>query len=328
MLFTWNDDNCELPRLCQNTYSYALRTVLFDEASLFIDPGAGLSQLDFLPDSDFIYDSLFSNSVQLDNQSCHNSSRPESEPPSKHAGPIIRVYGSDTDMYALYCSIYLLPQRLGSGAKLTRNSLNAYYVFIHPYFPVLPPPVSSPVLDRPSLRSRDQQRKGDEGNTSIDHEPSTPITLAISTILALVPHPEDEDPSNPESVLYRRKSAQSFAQSTLESIEIESEILDSESLPSRALTRSSPAARRGPFHPKVPIDIESIIALLILSIYEYAQRGNINKMRTRAGQALVSAMDMSLHSQGDNGGEFAEAKRRAWWMCVSDGVIGQSVERC
>ena len=103
----------------------------------------------------------------------------------------------------------------------------------------------------------------------------------------------------------------------MESIEIESEILDSESSPSRALTGSSPSARRESFHVNVPIEIESVIALLFLSIYEYAQRGNISKMRTRAGQALISAMDMSLHSQDDNGGEFAEAKRRAWWMCVS-----------
>lgn len=112
----------------------------------------------------------------------------------------------------------------------------------------------------------------------------------------------------------------------MESIEIESEILDSDSSPSRALSGSSPTARRTFFHPKVPTDIESIIALLMLSIYEYAQRGNISKMRTRAGQALVSAMDKSLHSQGDDDGDFAEAKRRAWWMCVSQDGIERSTE--
>ena len=222
----------------------------------------------------------------------------------------------------------LLFEPLGAVVKLTGTSLNAYYVFIHPYFPVLPPPVSSPVLDRPSLRSMDQNQNGLERNTSVDFEPSTPITLAISTILALVPHPDDEDPSNPESVIYRRKSAQSFAQSTLESIEIESELMDSDSSPSRALTGSSSTTQRRFFHPKVPVEIESINALLILSIYEYAQRGNIIKMRTRAGQALVSAMNMSLHSQGDIDGDFAEAKRRAWWMCVSHDGSQWSLERC
>lgn len=211
----------------------------------------------------------------------------------------------------------LLLGHLGAAVKLTGTSLDAYYVFIHPYFPVLPPPVSTPVLDHPLLKARDQNRKSLEHNTSIDFEPSTPITLAISTILALVPHPDDGDPSNAESVLYRRQSAQSFAQSTVQSIEMESEILDSDSSPSRALTGSSSTTQRRFFHPKVPIEIESIIALLILSIYEYAQRGNITKMRTRAGQALVSAMNISLHSQGSIGGDFSEAKRRAWWMCVS-----------
>lgn len=206
---------------------------------------------------------------------------------------------------------------LHSAKRLTLDSLNAYYVFIHPYFPVLPPPVSSPVVDRPSFRPRDEHREGDGNNARNDFEPSSPITLAISAILALVPHPHDEDSSNPESILYRRKSAHSFAESTLESIEIESEIMDSDSSPSRALTGGSPTARRDYFHPNLPIEIESIIALLILSIYEYAQRGNISKMRIRAGQALISAMDMSLHSQGDKDGQFAEAKRRAWWMCVS-----------
>ena len=173
------------------------------------------------------------------------------------------------------------------------------------------------MVDRPSFRPRDEHREDHGSNASNGFEPSSPITLAISTILALVPHPEDEDSANPESILYRRKSAQCFAESTVESIEIESEILDSESSPSRALTSSLPIARRGHFHPNVPVEIESIIALLILSIYEYAQRGNISKMRTRAGQALISAMDMSLHSHGDNDDQFAEAKRRAWWMCVS-----------
>ena len=291
-------------------------TVLFNEAPLLIDPGAGLSQLDFLPDSDFIYDSLFSNSIQPDNQSSANISHLEPETP-KRVGPIVRAYGSEEDLYVPYCSTILLFRHLGAAVKLTGKSLNAYYVFIHPYFPVLPPPVSNLVLDCPSLRSRDQNRTGFERNTSIDFEPSTPITLAISTILTLVPHPDDEDPSNPESVLYRRICAQSFAQSTLDSIEIESEILDSNSLPSRALTSRPSTTQRRLFHPKVPVDIESVIALLILSIYEYGQRGNITKMRTRAGQALVSAMDMSLHSQGDIDDDFAEAKRRVWWMCVS-----------
>ena len=97
MLFTWNDEDCNLLHFHWNACSYSLITVLFDESSLFIDPGAGLSQLDFLPDSDFIYDSLFSNSVEPDSQSSGNISQSEPKTP-KRAGPIIRVYGSDEDL--------------------------------------------------------------------------------------------------------------------------------------------------------------------------------------------------------------------------------------
>jgi hypothetical protein len=55
----------------------------------------------------------------------------------------------------------------------------------------------------------------------------------------------------------------------------------------------------------------------MLSTYEYAQRGNIAKMKNRAGQALVKAMDLGLHSRGHEEGDDAEANRRAWWMTVS-----------
>jgi len=191
-------------------------------------------------------------------------------------------------------------------------SLSAYYVFMHPYFPILPPPVSSPIVDQPLAGHKD------EASPAGDFEPSSPISLAISTILALIPHPDEEDPSSPESVLYRRKNAQSFAESTMESIEIESEIMDSDSSPSRALTGSPSSCRRPPFHCDVPTELESILALCIMCVYEYTQRGNLNKMRSRAGQALVLAMDMSLHARGNREDHFSEAKSRAWWMCVSN----------
>lgn len=77
-----------------------------------------------------------------------------------------------------------------------------------------------------------------------------------------------------------------------------------------------PIINRQPFHPKTPVELESILALLILCTYEYAQRGNLSKMKYRAGQALALAMNMSLHSLGDEYDEFTEARRRAWWMTV------------
>ncbi len=206
--------------------------------------------------------------------------------------------------------------RLFDRSLIVPNRLDAYYVFIHMYFPILPAPKSSPSIDRP-LPGSGHKSKCRRLSTATDYEPSSPISLAILAILALIPHPDDSEASSPESFLLRRESAQSFALSTIESIEVESELLDSSTSPSRALKNGSPAISRQPFHPQVPPELESILALLVLSIYEYAQRGNITKMRNRAGQALVSAMNMSLHSRGDEDDEFAEARRRAWWMTVS-----------
>ena len=150
-----------------------------------------------------------------------------------------------------------------------------------------------------------------------DFEPSTPLSLAISASLALIPHPDDPDPSGLHSVLQRREQAQALAQSAFESIEFESELPDSNSQPGEALSIDQNSLDRQPFHIQNPLENESIIALLLLSTYEYAQRGNIAKLRNRAGQALNAALNLGLHAKGDEDGFFAEANRRVWWMTVS-----------
>ncbi len=178
--------------------------------------------------------------------------------------------------------------------------------------PIFPPPETAAPVDEPYSMAQNRA-PFDE-----DFEPSTPVALALSAVLALIPCPEDTDPSAPESVLFRRKCAQFFAQSAIESIEAEAEIPDSATEPHKALESTPPPADRAPFHPRVPIELESIIALNLLSIYEYAQRGNLKKMRSRAGQALVDAMmTFSLHAQTDDNDYYAEAKRRVWWITVS-----------
>jgi hypothetical protein len=96
-------------------------------------------------------------------------------------------------------------------------------------------------------------------------------------------------------------------------IEDETDIPES---PSTALAYGVAVPQRQPLHPEVPIELEGILSLCLLAIYEYSQRGNIRKMQDRAGQALVSAMNMSLHSQTDPTIPFVEARRRAWWMTV------------
>ena len=152
--------------------------------------------------------------------------------------------------------------------------------------------------------------------TSPDFEPSTPLSLAISAILALIPHPDDPDPSGTDSVHFRREQAQAFAQSAFESIEIESELPDSTISPADALSSNGTPLNRNQFHAQVPLESESIIALLLLSTYEYAQRGNIAKLRNRAGQALNAAINLGLHCKGDEEGYYAESNRRVWWMTV------------
>lgn len=180
--------------------------------------------------------------------------------------------------------------------------LDAYYVFIHPYYPILPPPERLPVCNRP-LRQKQT------------FQPSTPLGLALAALLALIPYPDEKDPSRPDYVKLRRECAHTFAQSALEAVEVDSELVNSSSDPASALSDGIPQLDREPFHPYVPVCLESVLALVLLSVYEYGQRGNINKMRNRAGQALTAAMSISLHETVEED-EFVEAKRRAWWMTV------------
>ncbi|KAF2002493.1 hypothetical protein P154DRAFT_520948 [Amniculicola lignicola CBS 123094] len=192
--------------------------------------------------------------------------------------PLVRRYRSDEDL------------------------LNVYYISIHTYFPVLPPPERPLLIDAPVM------------DNELEFQPSSPISLAILCILSLLPHPMDPKPKSEESRINRREEAHLYARLALESIEIESEVLESSVDPSHALS-SNPIFYRERFHSRTPVEYESVLALLLLSIYEYAQRGNLAKMRNRASQALDSALRMSLHTADANVGEqIQEARSRAWWM--------------
>jgi hypothetical protein len=181
----------------------------------------------------------------------------------------------------------------------------------------LPPPEIHQVTDNPELGIRRGPDAIFSSQSDPDFEPSTPLSLAISASLALIPHPDDPDPTGTFSVRQRREQAQALAQSAFESIEIESELPESTSEPAEALSSGPNPLNRNPFHPQNPLENESIIALLLLSTYEYAQRGNIAKMRNRAGQALSAALNLGLHAKSNEDDYFAEANRRTWWMTVS-----------
>ncbi|KAH8896686.1 hypothetical protein GQ53DRAFT_818957 [Thozetella sp. PMI_491] len=262
----------------------------------YIDPGAGLAHLqDWPQDSDLIFDSLFMDDIpDISSSQSGDNTSDMSSTAAMHPIPMVRTYADDNAI------------------------LEAYYVFVHPFFPILPAPSAIPV-DRPVSRLQTMIDDFEEA-----HEPTSSISLAIAAILALVPHPDDLDYLRPESVLFRRRYAHYLAQSALESIEVENEIPDSSLEPPRALESSAEQIRMR-FHPAVPLELESIVALNILSIYEYAQRGNLKKMQSRAGQALMAAMAQSLHLESDEEDEMtSDVKRRIWWMTyisVSQGSI-------
>ncbi|KKZ67932.1 hypothetical protein EMCG_06463 [[Emmonsia] crescens] len=266
-----------------------LHEAVFDQFDSLAVPGAGLRHLDFSPEVQSMFEDLMvPASGDVSRAALATEPAPinmPSQDPSR-----VRVYGNEHDI------------------------LNGYYIFIHQYFPIFPPAHSPITLDRPLDSPGKYSNLKSTSETPLGYIPKSPITLAISAILALVPHPKDPNPSSPESVLLRRSYAQWFSRASSESVEAESELAESVANPSQALLSEQPIPKRSSLHPHVPVELEAILALLILSVYEYAQRGNLVKMRHRAGQAYVTAMNMSLHALPLEDNIYAEAKRRAWWM--------------
>ncbi|KAL4821294.1 hypothetical protein BDW67DRAFT_172124 [Aspergillus spinulosporus] len=202
-------------------------------------------------------------------------------------------------------------------------SLNAYYDFIHNYFPILPPRVGPAYVDNP-LDCIEPYSESPSEEPVIAYQPRSPLSLAISAVLALIPHPNDPEPSSPRSVIRRRAYAHKFAQMANAGVESDCELHASPANPFETTFKDRPRIGRERLHPHTPVELESILALLLLTVYEYTQRGNLLKMRYRAGQALAIALDMSLHTLGEEYDEMAEARRRAWWMtyyCVLQGSI-------
>ena len=150
---------------------------------------------------------------------------------------------------------------------------------------------------------------GDPKETDLPYWPTSPLSLALSAILVLIPPNPDIFPINNPGIILRRSYAQLFAQATLSAVEREMDVL----IPQPTSTFDS----GDQFHSKIPQRLNSVLALITLSIYEYCQRGNASRMRARINQAFTSAMDMSLHDLGPAPAEFSEAQSRAWWMIVS-----------
>ncbi|KAG2163602.1 hypothetical protein JADG_003341 [Aureobasidium aubasidani] len=274
-----NNEKADYVKIAQECFDESVPTM--------VKPGAGLTQLDLsLDNTDNLFDSIFTAAplpqpIELDE--------------TPRAAGSVRIYQSDSDI------------------------LDAYYIWLHPFFPILPPSEATHPKDNPQLWFPE--------SSACTFEPRSPASLAISAILALIPHPEEGAPFSEESIKARREAAHHFAKRTIESIECDSEMPDSSISPAQALVNGHSHISRPAFHSRVPVELESVIALSILSVYEYAQRGNITKMRDRASQALMMAMNLSLHDRGTELDGFAEARRRIWWMtyiCVCQASIVSS----
>ncbi|KAL4887461.1 hypothetical protein BJY04DRAFT_2875 [Aspergillus karnatakaensis] len=269
-------------------------STLFGQIDVLSASGAGLRNLDMHPDVQHMFAGLLDSPS---NGNAHVQMEPTPSSSSMSSSQtVVRTYGSEHEI------------------------LNAYYDFIHDYFPILPPRVAPASVDKP-FEGVGSFSEFPSEEPIIAYKPRSPLSLAISAVLALIPHPNDLDPTSESSSLRRRTYAQAFTQMANASIESDCELHAS---PANPFESNRPVINRGPFHPRAPVELESLLALLVLSVYEYTQRGNLLKMRYRAEQAMAIALDMSLHSLGEEYDDLAEARRRAWWMtyyCVLQGSI-------
>ena len=185
--------------------------------------------------------------------------------------------------------------------------MNAYYIYIHPYLALLPASVSPQYEDRPEVFQPPAAEAGTVDQSCLPYWPTTSLSLALSAILSLIPPPQDPQPSGECHVWMRRAYARLYAQAALSSAEKEIDDL---------LSRNSatPYAEKDRLHIGLPLQLYPVLALVALSIYEYCQCGNVSRMRTRANQAITTAMDLGLHSLDSSA---SEAHRRAWWSAVS-----------
>ncbi|KAH8622988.1 hypothetical protein IG631_22144 [Alternaria alternata] len=171
--------------------------------------------------------------------------------------------------------------------SLIDSRLDAYYTFLHPCFPVLPPAVAPHPHDQPHSMPDLQSQNLREMNS--------PLTFAIAALLAMVPSYETRQEVSDTSS--RCELAHALSKSALQKIDDDMEMT---SLPPRQR-----------LHPDISPNLEGILALFFSALYEYCHRGNISKTRKHLASAIAAAMDADLHNFGPSA---PEAVRRSWWM--------------
>jgi len=124
--------------------------------------------------------------------------------------------------------------------------------------------------------------------------PESPLLLAVRTILVLVPHSQDPNPKSPTSKRLRTAMSAVLGKQTMDLIEA---------------TLENPS-------------LETVQALCILSLWEWANSGNLARSRARSGQAIQVAMELGVHemdkySPGERAMEGEDWRmdmaRRTWW---------------
>ncbi|KAJ5388996.1 uncharacterized protein N7496_000064 [Penicillium cataractarum] len=187
--------------------------------------------------------------------------------------------------------------------RCDQDLINAYYIFIHPYLPFLPPPATAQYEDKCVTIGTGSFLANP---SAMPYWPTSPLGLVLAGILALLPPPGELHPPQHESIVIRRSYADLFARSALETLE------DSlESFPQEDLAKGP----RSTLHPAIPKKLEPVLALGLLSLFECCQHGNISKMRIRANQALTIAMDLLLYEENSQTG-CLDAQRRCWWSTM------------
>ena len=183
---------------------------------------------------------------------------------------------------------------------------------------MLPPSVLPQREDQPTL-SRPSKETNEARKTDLPFWPQSSFSLALSALLVLIPPSQGPFSMTEASIVLRRTYAQLFAQAALASVEKEIDDIG----PTVHLNAPGACLSQGhsPLHSQVPLQLEPILALVVLAIYEYCQRGNVSRMRGRINQAVTTAMDISLHQLGSTSTEASEAQRRAWWITVSSRAL-------
>ena len=175
---------------------------------------------------------------------------------------------------------------------LTPDRLDAYYLLIHPQFPVLPP---SPD------RLPDEYGLGSPVSHAIDSHVS-PLIPAITALTVLVPKRAVLRCTAVQERVARRYHAERCCGLALAGID-------------RDMDTSEPLARSR-LHPEVPVHLESTIANFIIALYEYNYRGTMMRARTRMASVITMAIDLGLHDAGQEISSDSGCKKRIWAMIV------------